>query len=79
MRMLTNPNQMCTPIFFEIKTEYFWVLTLVCDKHETTGLQISVCGLSPQGAKFFFPVGSKLFGENFGSEEYFEMVKSVIF
>lgn len=23
MRMLTNPNQMCTPIFFEIKTEYF--------------------------------------------------------
>ena len=52
---------------------------MVCDKHEHAGLQISISGLSPQGAKFFFPIGSKPFGKDFSAEAYFEMVQSVIF
>ena len=50
---------------------------MVCDGHKS-GMLFSICGISPKGTKFFFPVGVKPFGSNKRADDIFEMVKSVI-
>ena len=50
---------------------------MVCDGHKS-GMLFSICGTSPDGTKFYFPVGVKPFGSNKTANDIFEMVKSVI-
>jgi len=43
------------------------------------GMLFSICGISPSGNKFFFPIGVKPFGSHKTAEDIYEMAKSVNF